>query len=155
MNGLKSIISVLLLLIYTNGFAHQLIPHCQEIIAGDLQATHHHHQHHEHEPNDRRSHVHIDHKDHVDAGLLDHIICVLSDLEHQAHHCILESLASQPFSKNYQGSEKAKWVVLLIALMLPEPNDAPKTGFAHQAGTPDAVPHLAQPSPRGPPHHSC
>jgi hypothetical protein len=152
MSSLKSIISALLLLIYAQGFAHQLIPHCHEIIAGDLQTTHHRHRHHCHSPADQSDHAHIAHQDHIDAGVFDLILCVLSDLEHHAHHCILEAIVAPKLCKSISASDKAKWIALSFAvLMIPDTDDALEFDPAGWATTRYRAPLLGNCPLRGPP----
>ena len=84
-------LSMLLLFAYSLGMAHSLIPHCHH----GLQTTtedHQHligHLHHEHKSNEHETHDHVSHGGHLDEGLFDLLVCILSEGEQpQAEdHC--------------------------------------------------------------------
>jgi len=89
----KIIISVSLLLVYSLGFAHNLIPHSHDVneaFANHSVIGHHHHQHaDEHEHHD---HEHVSHGTHVDENLYDFLVCVLFEMEHEEHGCVFHQL---------------------------------------------------------------
>ena len=84
-------LSMLLLFAYSLGMAHSLIPHCHH----GLQTTtedHQHligHLHHEHKSNEHETHDYVSHGGHLDEGLFDLLVCILSEVEQpQAeYHC--------------------------------------------------------------------
>lgn len=87
----KLIISTFLLLTYSLAFAHDLIPHCHTDISHSIndeqEINHHHHKHHNHnnEPEKHTKelmHQHIAHDNHLDEGLFDFVLCLLSEVEH-------------------------------------------------------------------------
>jgi hypothetical protein len=88
----KVIISISLLLVYSLGFAHNLIPHSHELNEAFIDHSeigHHHHQHtgeHEHLEED---HEHVAHGSHIDESLYDYLVCMLFEMEHQEHGCEL------------------------------------------------------------------
>ena len=91
----KVIAACVMLCTYTVGIASTLIPHCHhdtrtEHSVGDPdEARHHHHEHHQHHENNESDHDHIAHANHLDTGVLDFIICLLSEAEHpvsDGHH---------------------------------------------------------------------
>ncbi len=74
--------SFLLLLVYTLGVGHNVIPHCHHGTAGEGQADSHSHEHHTHSADEDLDHSHFEHADHLDHCVIDFLICVLSDSEH-------------------------------------------------------------------------
>ncbi|MCO4806301.1 MAG: hypothetical protein KC456_06885 [Flavobacteriales bacterium] len=68
---------------YGIGFAHSAIPHCHHDTAlAKLEHNHHANvEHHNHE-HDHDDHHHVEHNDHLDEGLLDFVICLLTEVEH-------------------------------------------------------------------------
>ena len=91
----KLIISSFLLFVYSFGFAHYLIPHCEK----ESSAIHVYyeqevigHQHHDINSYNEHSdeHEHLQHEGHVDDGILDFLICFLSEVEHQENASSLE-----------------------------------------------------------------
>ncbi len=80
----RTILSLVLLLSYSLGFAHNLLPHC----SNPDQFSHSHHQTHEHhtDAGDHASHAeHIAHDNHEDEGLYDFLLCLLSEVDHHYH----------------------------------------------------------------------
>lgn len=80
MNFNKIIASLFLLFTYLIGFTHNVIPHCHH----NADANHTHLEHHEHHTgsHDQGNDRHVSHNDHLDEGVLDFIICLLSETEH-------------------------------------------------------------------------
>ena len=85
----KALLSCLLVLTYSIGFTHNLVPHCSgEVEHVDVSTESvHHHDHHEHNQNDASDHEHIVHKNHLDLNYLDLVLCLLEDVEQDASHC--------------------------------------------------------------------
>lgn len=159
MKIIKSVISVFLLLTYSLGFAHNLIPHCQELAIGEQQnISHHHHEHHQHEPDVKLSSEldHIVHEGHFDENIYDLIACILSELEHPADDChnsqYVPTKSNNDLTKQLS---KVKIVAILFSVL----------GFTNQSKSPSeyscevAVQYSSPPldnSPnRGPPSISC
>ena len=81
----RTILSLVLLLSYSLGFAHNLLPHC----SNPDQFSHSHHQTHEHHSEEGLHHVgheHIAHDNHEDEGLYDFLLCLLSEVDHHYHY---------------------------------------------------------------------
>lgn len=85
MHKYKMIISAALLSVYALVFAHNLIPHCHqlEFLGGESHemCVHQNHEHHT-AGNASTDHEHVYHNGHMDEGLFDFLICVLSEVEH-------------------------------------------------------------------------
>lgn len=85
----KAIISCLLVLTYSIGFTHNLVPHCSgeidhvDVLSEDV----HHHNHHEHNDKDASDHNHVVHNNHFDSNYVDLVICLLEDVGQEAEHC--------------------------------------------------------------------
>ena len=79
----KGIISIILLLTYSLGFAHNFIPHAHNTENETHPHSHQNDEHSDHHHNVTKSlngdHKHIPHGDHYDKGLYDLIICFLHD----------------------------------------------------------------------------
>lgn len=86
MNFIKTGISFLLLLTYSLGFAHNLVPHCSSILPHESHA--YSHQHHSHQSPHEEDHMHVVHQNHVDDGLLDYVLCVVNDTGNEEHECV-------------------------------------------------------------------
>lgn len=104
----RFISSLFLLLVYSLGFAHNLIPHCHDVneaFADHSELGHHHHEHSEIHDHDGENHEHVAHGSHVDEGLYDFLVCILFEMEHQEHGSVLHFLpttikvvnSTQPF----------------------------------------------------------
>lgn len=85
------IISLLLLFVYSFGFAHSMMPHEHGFYAQN-EPEFHDHEHHDHANDIEVNKSHIDHNDHCDEGLFDLILCVLNDFQHHNHDCEDEHL---------------------------------------------------------------
>ncbi len=84
----KVAISLLLLLTYSFGSAHNLIPHNQELdLQNHIPATHHHYS-----LNDKNSSNHdlILHQSHFDESLFDLVVCFISETDHPVKKCIIQ-----------------------------------------------------------------
>lgn len=82
MNFRKSIISLLFLLTYSAGFAHNLLPHAHsnEYL---IDVFDHKENHHLHKVADNIfDHKHIAHKGHYDNLLIDFLICLITESNH-------------------------------------------------------------------------
>lgn len=83
-------ISLILILTYTVGFAHNFIPHCTDAHTDEIHSeSEHHHAHHTHDGHDsnEEDHSHVEHGDHFDDGLLDYLICLFEGAQHHDHSC--------------------------------------------------------------------
>ena len=160
MQVIRSVISLFLLLVYSISFAHDLIPHCHfdkmsEHIVAEQGESHHHHEHHTHEADEETDHEHITHQNHLDDGLLDYVICLLSELEHPseyAHRHYAPVISNDNFLK---GLDKPKFVAILFTVFTaPEIDMLPSRYATELAFTYHSPPLLNSPH-RGPPSISC
>ena len=86
MHSKKTILSILLLSVYTIGLAHNVIPHCHhDKFRANHSAEHAAAHNHTHIPLDAENptdHSLFLHNDHLDAGFLDFILCWLHETDH-------------------------------------------------------------------------
>ena len=153
-------ISFLLLLTYTFGFAHNLIPHCQELATGQQQnISHHHHKHHDHKSDVKPSskHDHIVHEGHYDENIYDLIVCFLSEMEHPADDDCHVSHYIQTNLNNDLTKQVSKTKIIAILVSVFSFTDQRKS--LSEYNSEDAVQYSSPPlgnSPnRGPPSISC
>ena len=96
MNFHKLIISIILLLTYSFGFAHNLVPHCND--SGEESHNHapnHNHHYHADEEEIDSAHSDIAHDDHFDEGINDFITVQTCDQQitlTQDNCCVLPEL---------------------------------------------------------------
>ena len=90
MNIKRIIISIILLLTYSLGFAHNFIPHQHD----SETETHNHvhddkHEHHHHNKTNglEVDHEHIPHGNHFDEGLYDLLVCFLHETDFHSDDC--------------------------------------------------------------------
>jgi hypothetical protein len=154
----RATISFILLMCYSLGITHNLVPHCLSGEADDhieeQGVTHHHHAHHfhDHEVPVQRSASHIQHKDHCDTDIYDFFICLLTELEHPATSCeTLQCLlqnpikrsVKEPISVNCSGADSS-YELLTRPVM--------RTGLMHEADVAFNTRHHTSDNPlRGPP----
>ena len=85
MRLMKNIVSWLLISIYVIGFAHNIIPHkhnsCENVVyeCNHLEL-------HDHTDLNEKKGDEIRHRNHLDEGLLDFLVCFLSEMEHLDFH---------------------------------------------------------------------
>jgi hypothetical protein len=86
----KIIISFLLLLTYSLGFAHNFIPHQHNSETETHSHAHddkHEHHHHNKTTKLELDHEHISHGNHFDEGLYDLLVCFLHDTDFHTDDC--------------------------------------------------------------------
>ena len=83
----KLIISLLLLLTYSLGFAHNFIPHQHEDGVEDEITKEKKGHHHHHHAIKKSNHEHISHGNHYDEGLYDLLVCFLHESDNQEYKC--------------------------------------------------------------------
>jgi hypothetical protein len=150
------IISIFFLFIFLVGLAHQMVPHCHEFLAGEHQAAHHHHDYHRHSPENTPDHSHIAHDDHLDAGVFDLIICILSDMEHPATDCTLFHFVASKAAQNAKSTGvDGTTNVAPISTSLSIPDLSLQPVFFDQELNHHSAPPLGNLPSRGPPHFSC
>ena len=88
----RVIIALILILTYSVGFAHGLIPHCSDDHSTEFHAGTHDHAHHSHtsEDHDVEDHAHVEHGDHYDEDFFDYLECLLEGVQHHDHSCDVE-----------------------------------------------------------------
>ncbi len=84
MTRVKQLASFILLMIYSVGIVHGAIPHSHfdgkdDVLVLEHGVPHHHH----HDTNYIGSHTHVVHGGHLDNGLMDLLICLLSESEYE------------------------------------------------------------------------
>ena len=110
---------------YVIGYTHTLLPHHQETNADEqniaiIEDEHHHHDHHQHTPEVDASedHQHISHENHYDEGLLDLVVCLISEVEHPENDCNLEYYNLVKTKVVIQNKLlKARFVAVFIAVL--------------------------------------
>lgn len=153
----------MLLLAYTIGFAHNVIPHCHHAL-GEMEQAHdhseahhvHEHQDHQHEEHEEVDHAHISHKDHLDSGLLDLILCVLSETDHPATnhgHEFYQNTANSAVKLDSATNLKLSALALLV---FTDPScDLEPVSFGTDPPRIYSPPYLSNSPHRGPPVFSC
>jgi len=90
----KVFISLFLLMSYIIGYAHELLPHHQEMDAVEqsvinIDGKHHHHNHTS--PSETKENKRlVSHQNHFDEGVLDLLVCLINEVEHQENDCNLD-----------------------------------------------------------------
>ncbi len=154
----KMFISCFLLLTYSFGFSHALIPHqekkdvySQNII---LQENEHHHQHHDHVKNEDTSndHKHIQHENHFDESLYDLIACFLCELEHTSNTCEIQHyIPVRTIEEANHNFAKTKLATLLLAIIVGVEQIEPISKYDNNSKNNYLSPPLENSPHRGPP----
>ncbi|UTW61967.1 hypothetical protein KFE98_18440 [bacterium SCSIO 12741] len=142
----KVIVSLFLLLTYSMGFAHYLVPHSHE------EAGEHTHHHHLDLDNHNEDEFHVHHDDHVDASLYDWLVCLVTDMEHPEDDCSNEpSELTSPLTLTQKVQKKIELIsTLYVILELPVAECEEPVNTAYF--TPEyQVPPLLRSFLRGPP----
>jgi len=83
----KAFISIVLLLTYSLGFTHNIVPHNHDETVKSHKHEHDDHQHHHHNSNHlHEDHEHISHGAHYDEGWYDLLVCFIHEA-HQTEDC--------------------------------------------------------------------
>ncbi len=154
----SALISILLILTYSVGFAHDFIPHCTELhteIAGNLDVHHDgSHNHSDHEVVDT-DHSHIEHGDHYDDSYLDFFSCVLEVNNHHQDNCdnceveYSSSVFKNDVKKNsFDGLDELKSFQVYFSELLTETKSVIKTDTPFNFYTNGFIPLCPH---RGPP----
>lgn len=151
----RTVISGLLLCCYSIGFAHGLIPHCQDNAGGGELKTEHsenHHRHDRHVHTENDNEVHFIHQGHCDDGMLDLLICMMDETEHPC------SDNSTPYYTPAKTSDDpcdkpdhAKMAALLFAVFSEWNVDGSNVEFGPETALVYLSPPLIDPPYRGPP----
>jgi hypothetical protein len=151
MNFLKPFISLLLLLTYSFGFAHNLVPHCTDFTNENHTASHNHHTT---EADDE--HSHITHNDHFDEGFYDYLVCLVHETETPESECSEEHCFTINNNPNFlKTANKLHTTIVLFAVFQPIVQNEPITYFSTDVEINYLSPPLEDPPHRGPPRFSC
>lgn len=153
----KAIISVFLLLTYSMGLAHEVIPHCHHNTVGPESNGHHvvDHQHDLGHVCEKES-AHFDHRAHCDEGFMNFVVCLMSETDHP-DTCNERSLFLPSLTHDLSSNQGVK--LLITAAILLTSYDffslsACKQTFADPSFS--CFPRASSPaSLRGPPSISC
>ena len=115
----KIVISILLLLTYSFGFAHNLVPHCND--SGEENhnhaPSHNHHFHSEGEAIDSE-HADIAHDDHFDEGINDFITCLVNESEISVDDCSIEHCFTVNFNDfSFKDFSKIQTAILFSTVL--------------------------------------
>ena len=110
---------------YVIGFTHTLLPHHQEVAAGESQVIavegeHHHHRHIEHHANADavENHQHIVHENHCDEDFVDLVMCFISEVEHPENDCNLDFYDfTKPELISENNGVKVRFVAVYMTLL--------------------------------------
>ncbi len=158
----RIIISFILLLAYSTGFAHNLIPHCsgnvEHHISSNTEDSHHHHSHHQHDEDsfDEVEHNHITHKDHYDSNYFDFIVCLFNDVNHAGSDCSQEHcflVSSESIS--VEDLIKTNLNILLTTIQVVDSSEEPTKCFEPEVSSKYLSPPRENTPHRGPPLFSC
>ena len=153
MNYHKLIITILLLLTYSFGFAHNLVPHCNDFTeeSHDHSSNHNHHFHSEGEEL-HDDHIDIAHDDHFDGGLFDFITCLVHESELPEDECSIEHcfiINSNSFS--LKDINKIQVAIVLFTVTQPIVQNEPITYSSTDLEINYLPPPLEDSPHRGPP----
>ena len=116
----KVLISILLLITYSLGFSHNLIPHTHNVESEEHTIAHqkgeHHHHYHQNETR-KQGHEYITHGDHYDENIYDLLVCFLHNADEQKEMCSFELYIPSPSNRALANKiEKVKLLAILAAL---------------------------------------
>lgn len=117
----KIVISIMLLLTYSFGFAHNLVPHCNDSFEENHNHTpsHNHHNHSEGEEFDTE-HSDIAHNDHFDGGVSDFLVCLVHESETPDEECSIEHCFTiNPNNFSLKDISKIQTAIILFAVSQP------------------------------------
>lgn len=153
MTPLKRFLSFLLLLSYSLGMAHAMVPHSA---AMEADTDHSGHEHLHHEPNLQNEEEHFSHHNHCDESVYDLIVCLLAETDHRVEHCVSDLyLASQNQDLQIQSPILILWDAVLSPISLSIDLDETELEYFNVdeiLASTERRPHY---SLRGPPHISC
>ena len=155
MQNKKVFISFILLLIYSFGFAHNLIPHNEDVDEnGQVTHIHEHHVHTEGEA--EHDHLHIQHQNHIDEGIFDLIVCFLSEVKHPASDCTETHLLSNELDVSASQNFYSVKLTSMVLTFLSQPSELVNSTFTsvNDDEVYDFIPLERSPH-RGPPTFSC
>lgn len=143
----KTIISLLLLLTYSVGFAHNLVPHCTS--TSEVNS----HQHVHVSPDTDEDF--ISHGNHYDASLIDLIVCALSETDHPLDNCSMQHYLSPKTNSSVNDINTVQILTVLFTLFNDEIKVEKKATYITQVQTKFTTPLLEHSPHRGPPATFC
>ena len=148
------LISILLLLIYSLGFSHNIIPHQHgveiEIHEHSHEKNEHSHHHHNSAKKIKTEHQHVAHGNHFDESLYDLLICFLHE-SHQDDDCVTQYYISAKTNRtNINKLQVNKFITILFSIIL-ENEDRLATGYQIYSNIDYHSQAIEVTSPRGPP----
>jgi len=158
----KIVISLLLLLTYSFGFAHSAIPHVDGGHANLQSQTEavsdHSHAHHQHDEGETlaSNHEHLSHDNHFDASVTDYMLCVLNDMENKDANCnVLQYIPIKRSNKNLENLSNMAIIAMAYSfiIILEQPVEN-AIHFSNEA-TFFKSPALENSPNRGPPTLTC
>jgi hypothetical protein len=150
----RIIISFVLLLTYSLGFAHNIIPHQHD---SETQ-THKHshsveHTHSHHNATNELDHEHISHGDHFDEGFYDLLVCFLHETDFKTDDCNIYYMA--PTKVNVASNNQTQQllaVVSTLSSLVSDSENFPSEIFVDNDSTKEYLSPSIDDSPlRGPP----
>jgi hypothetical protein len=111
-------ISIVLLLAYSLGFAHNFVPHNHdtETTIHDHEGKGHAHHHHHSKKQAHQDHEHISHGDHFDEGFYDLLICFLHTADNQAKDCDAHYYMTTDHNRTLTKEQNTKLLATLVVL---------------------------------------
>lgn len=142
----QNILAIFLLVLYSFDFAHG-ITHCENSVGGN-----HHHVHYEFTKDDS----HIEHNDHLDEGIYDYLVCLLSDFEHEDKGCNTHNYSRVDLRE--LSSKQSNLIKLVTTIIIFSNLDLLETDLIEsvELNETSVLPPILINSPRrGPPYISC
>jgi len=151
---LKTIISLLLLLTYSVGFAHNLVPHCADF---DTEAhdNEHHHEHHSDAEEHGNEHDHVSHNNHLDENVFDYLVCLIHETETPDSDCSAEHCFVLNNPTTFKKINKAQVAIVLFAIFQPIVHNETIVHYSTGIEINYLSPPLEKSPHRGPPSFSC
>lgn len=153
-------ISVMLLLAYSLGFAHNLIPHthinetAEEIVTHDENRHHHYHYNNYHHKK-HVNHEHILHGDHFDENLYDLLVCFLHTTDDkQAKDCNGQFYMPTTKKRIINNVPQVQLLAIIISIV-PGLEITFTNEFYEWVETLHSLPPINSTSLRGPPSFFC
>ena len=150
----KIIISLLLLLTYSFGFAHNLVPHCSDFSTENHNNTHNHHSHTSGEEQNAE-HNHITHNNHFDEGVYDYLVCLVHETETPESECSVEHCFTMNANDNSLKKLDKLQAIILFAVFQPIVQDEAIESYFDNTEISYLSPPIEDSPHRGPPVLSC
>ena len=141
-----------MLLTYSVGFAHNVIPHSHIDETHEHSGSHEAHSHHHH-PNENvhQDHDHVAHGDHYDEGFYDLFICFLHEAEHQEEDCEGHFYISTKSNRVVNKLQSNLFIAVLFSLVSETDGYNDSTEFDLNLADSYRAPSIVETPHRGPP----